>query len=411
MAKRRIKFKKSFRILFILLLIAFLGIFVFNYYLSLNKDNKSRNNDTEVEEKQEEIKVPKEYTASLFMVGDALIHSCVYQDAKQADGSYDFKPMLELIKPISSKYDLVYYNQETVLGGTELGLSNYPRFNSPYEVGDAFIDAGFNMVSLATNHTMDKGEAGVTNSVNYWKSKSNVVSSGQWTSFEQREEDVSRIYEVNGIKYAFFSYTTWTNGLETPTGKEYLNNVYSNEKALSDIEKVRDKVDVIIVAMHWGIEYSLGVSQNQEEIANYLSSLGVNIIIGAHPHVVEPVEYINDGKTFVIYSLGNFISDQEGNERLTGLMMSLKIKKVVDIDDSVHITIEDPHAELIYTKSYYNGKRNFKVYPYPQLDYTLLSNYTSLYEKYKNVVSSRYPELAWGVTGEEYSNGNIESQG
>ena len=166
------------------------------------------------------------------------------------------------------------------------------------------------------------------------------------------------------------------------------------------------KVDLIIVAMHWGIEYSLGVSPNQEEIANYLSSLGVQIIIGAHPHVVEPVEYINDGKTFVIYSLGNFISDQEGNERLTGLMMSLNIKKVVDVDDNVTVTIEDPRAELIYTKSY-RWPRNFKVYPYPQLTYELLGSKDTLYEKYMAVVSERYPELVWGVTGSDL-NGNSE---
>ena len=116
--------------------------------------------------------------------------------------------------------------------------------------------------------------------------------------------------------------------METPAGKEYLNNVYSPEKAANDIAKVRDLADVIIVAMHWGTEYSLNVSQQQIEIANYLSSLGVNIIIGAHPHVVEPIEYINNGKTLVIYSLGNFISDQVGIERLTGLMVTLNVKKV-----------------------------------------------------------------------------------
>ena len=136
-----------------------------------------------------------------------------------------------------------------------MGFSNYPRFNSPYEVGDAFIDAGFNMVSLATNHTMDKGEAGVLNSVAYWKKhKDKVVYSGQWSSFEDREEQTSQVYESNGIKYAFLSYTTWTNGLETPRGKEYLNNVYSDELAAADIAKIQDKVDVIIVAMHWGNE-------------------------------------------------------------------------------------------------------------------------------------------------------------
>lgn len=395
MAKKKIKVKKSIRIIVILLLIIILGIFALDFFDVSNYFHKKKMSS----KKQVEVLVPREYEASLFMVGDALIHSCVYNDARTGDGGYDFKPQIELIKPISSKYDLVYYNQETVLGGTELGLSNYPMFNSPQEVGDAFIDAGFNLVSLATNHTMDKGERGVTNSVNYWnKHKDKVATSGQWLSNEERDKSISTIYEKNGIKYAFISYTIWTNGLETPYGKEYLNNVYSEEKAKADIAKVKDKADIIIVAMHWGTEYYLGVDWQQTQIANFLASQGVQLIIGAHPHVVEPVEYINDGKTFVIYSLGNLISDQEGNERLTGLMMSVKIKKKVDVGGSVTVTVEDPHAELTYTKS--NYCKNFKVYPYSQLNNSILPNYESLRNKYQGVVSSRYSDLKWGVTGE-----------
>jgi len=345
-----------------------------------------------VEKKQEK----KEYRASLVMVGDALIHNSLYIDAKQADGSYDFKSMLEVTKPITSKYDLAYYNQETVLGGTKLGLSSYPRFNSPQEVGDAFIDSGFNLVSLATNHTMDCGETAVLSGLEYWNSKENVVTAGSYTSFEERDKE--KIYEVNGIKYAFFSYTTWTNGLVPPLGKEYLNNVYSDELAKADIERVRDKVDVVMVAMHWGTEYSLGVSAEQEKIAHYLSELGVDIIIGAHPHVVEPVEYI--GKTLVIYSLGNYISAQDTTEKLTGLMMSVELKKTVDKGITT-VSVENPKAELLYTKFNLRGKFNFKVYPYSQLNNTILPNYRSYYEKYKAVVTERYPELAFvDVAGE-----------
>lgn len=402
MAKRKVKAKKITKILLaIILIVAILvgGSFYYIYNFSLNKPKNP------VEDKKEEVikKEPKDYSARLFMVGDALIHDCVYTDAKrQGNGSYDFKPMIENIKAISSKYDFAYYNQETILGGTAMGLSHYPRFNSPHEVGDAFLDAGFNLVSLATNHTMDRGETGVINSVNYWKSKKDkAVYSGQWISHDERAYETSQIYEKNGIKYAFFSYTTWTNGLSTPKGKEYLNNVYSDELAYADISKVRDLVDVVIVAMHWGTEYSHGVSAEQTKIANYLSSIGTDIIIGAHPHVVEPVEYINNGKTFVIYSLGNVISAQIGNERLTGLMMEITIKKHVDENDNVTITLENPRAELIYTKYYTNPYcNNFKVYTYPQLNNSILPNYEALYGKFKNIVSSRYPELQWGVTGE-----------
>ena len=351
---------------------------------------------------EKEVKKDKDYTAKVFMVGDALIHSAVYEDARQSDGTYDFTPMLSAIKPISTKYDLAYYNQETILGGKDLGYSNYPRFNSPQEVGDAFVDAGFNLVSLATNHTMDKGEQGVLNSVAYWKTKSGVVSSGQWSSDEERNQSIATIHEVNNIKYAFISYTIWTNGLNTPTGKEYLNNLYSEEKAKADIEAVRDKVDFVIVAMHWGTEYSFKVDAKQEEIANYLSSLGVDIIIGAHPHVIQTVEYINNNKTFVVYSLGNFISDQNDVDNFTGLAFEVTLKKHVDVDDKVTNSVVEPKAELVYTTTtkVRGVNHNFKVVPYPNLTDNELKNHLSYYDSYKSIVNERYPELVWGLSGE-----------
>ena len=368
------KIRKILLIILILIILCISSIAVYEFYFNSSPIKKTK---TKVKKVQKE-----EYQASLVMVGDALIHSNIYLDAKKSDGTYDFKPMLELTKPITSKYDLAYYNQETILGGTSLGISSYPRFNSPTEVGDAFLDSGFNLVSLANNHTMDKGEQGVINSLNYWNEKKDVVHAGQYSSFDDR--DSVNVYEKNGIKYAFFSYTTWTNGLETPAGKEYLNNVYSNDKAQNDISKVRDSVDVVIVAMHWGNEYSLGVSDKQIEIANYLSSLGVDIIIGSHPHVVEPVEFI--GKTLVIYSLGNFISDQEGIERLTGLMMSVDIKKSVDSGITT-ISLDNLKADLVYTYSKYG--RGFKIYPYSELNNVILPDYREYYEKYKGVVMSK----------------------
>ncbi len=393
------KLKKFPKIVLSFLLVCAIGGGLF---LNLNNEKKDTTKSEPKKTVKKEEKKAVDYEAKIFMVGDALIHWGVYNDALQSDGSYDFKPQLEYIKPIASKYDLAYYNQETVLGGTELGVSSYPRFNTPQEEGDAFVDAGFNMVSLATNHTMDKGEAGVLNSVAYWKKHPDVAVSGQWSSAEERTASVAKVYEKNNIKYAFISYTIWTNGLETPVGKEYLNNVYSPEKAKADIESVRDKVDFVIVAMHWGTEYSLRTDSKQDEIAAYLSNLGVDLIIGAHPHVVQTVEYINDNKTFVVYSLGNFISDQLKVENYVGLAMEVTLKKHVDVDDSVTNTVVDPKAELLYTvTSQSRGySTNFKVIPYPKLDDSQLRNHNELYEKYKAIVNECYPNLTWGLTWE-----------
>lgn len=392
--RKRIKLKKN---ALIICLFLFLILCLCIFFLS-GKDKAikvPKENIPNVEIKDDE-KSPKVYEVKMIMVGDALIHDRLYNTVRNKDGSYDFKPTIQYIKPIITKYDLKYYNQETILGGAELGYSSYPQFNSPNEVGDAFLDAGFNLVSLATNHTMDKGERGVLNSVNYWKSKKNVVYSGQWSSWDERNE--VHVYDINGISYAFFSYTTWTNGLETPNGKEYLNNVYSDEKAANDISKIRDLVDVVIVAMHWGTEYSLDVSSSQEYIANYLAGLGVDLIIGSHPHVVEPVEYINNGKTFVIYSLGNFLSAQYGIDRLTGLMVEVTIKKVVDVDGTITVSIESPKAELTYTQT--NDYTKYRVYPYSKLNSTILPDYMNYYEYYKGIVSSKYQKLEWGLSGE-----------
>ena len=193
--KKKRKLKRPIKTLILLFLA---GIFLVSAgisYTYFSKKNPEKEKIYEVA-----IKIPEEKEASLVMIGDALIHSTVYQDAYQSDGSYDFKPMLSHIKPMVANYDLRYYNQETILGGSELGYSNYPRFNSPQEVGDAFLDAGFNLVSLATNHTMDKGEQGVLNSLAYWKDKP-AFTAGSYSSFEER--DRVKIKEINGIRYVF----------------------------------------------------------------------------------------------------------------------------------------------------------------------------------------------------------------
>ena len=165
---------------------------------------------------------------------------------------------------------------------------------------------------------------------------------------------------------------------------------------------VRDKVDFVIVAMHWGTEYSFKKDYKQDEIAAYLSDLGVDLIIGAHPHVIQTVEYINDNKTFVIYSLGNFISDQLDVDNYTGLAMEVTLKKHIDVDDSITNTVVDPKAELLYTVT--NQSRgystNFRVIPYPKLEDNQLRNHAALYEKYKAIVNENYPNLTWGLTWE-----------
>ncbi len=324
------------------------------------------------------------------MVGDALYHSGVYKDGLQSDGKYNYDYQLSELSPIIKNYDLAFYNQETILGGIELGLSSYPRFNSPKEVGDSFIKAGFNLISLANNHTLDGGEEAILNSINYWETK-NVTTAGSYKSFD--EQNQLPIYIKNGITFAFFAYTDTTNGLKTPNQKEYLVNIFNKEKVKNDINKIKDLVDIIIVSMHWGAEYTHEPTSTQKEEAEYLASLGVNIIIGSHPHVIQPIEHI--GNTIVIYSLGNFISGQDGLNKRIGLLASLDINKAIK-NNNTTITINNIKGDLLYT--YHNGHyRKFKVIPFSKLNNTILPDYENIKTTYESIINKNDPSIQVGT--------------
>lgn len=379
--------------IFVVLIILIIGIY-FGYNKLLNNHNNiSSDSKVNVDDNNHSTSI------SLIMAGDNLINDKLYNAAKKDDGSYDFKSMYSYIKDIVKNYDLAYYNQETILGGSEIGVSSYPAFNSPYEVGDATIDTGFNLVSLATNHTLDRGEKAIINSLNYWNNKSNVLTSGSYLSNNDRNK--VNIKEVNNITYTMLNYTYGTNGIKVPEGKEYLVNIWPctgnnpdndtkyqeyKEVVKEDILRVRDKVDLLIVAMHFGVEYTHVPTKYQIDMAEFLSSLGVDIIIGTHPHVIMPITYIND--TLVIYSLGNFLSAQDTNNdynTTVGLLSSIKITKNIDKDNNSSIELSDLNNELIYT----TNKDGYKIIPFSNPDIKdYLSDYERVYNKYANIVRS-----------------------
>ena len=395
--KRRRKLKiKNIIIAVVILIIILIGAFIGINKIFNNKPSDNNKPNTSQENNTKE----QTYSLSMIMAGDNLIHSSIYKDANTGTNNYDFTPMYELIKPIVSKYDVAYYNQETILGGKELGVSDYPAFNSPQEVGDAMIDAGFNLVSLATNHTMDSGEDAVLKSREYWNSKDDVLAVGSYSSFDEKDE-VNSVTK-NNITYTMLNYTYGTNGINVPNGKEYLVNVWPTDLTINDvnsdteyqnykkqvkedIEKVRDKVDVLIVAMHWGVEYTHEPTEYEKDMANYLAELGVDIVIGTHPHVIQPITWIDD--TLVIYSLGNLISAQyqdDNYNKMVGLLTSLEINKTVKGNET-DIVIDNVDNELIYT--YYSNWRNFKVVPFSNSQIaTYLPDYQSVYNTYKDIV-------------------------
>ena len=391
MTKRRRKIKKKFLFsIFFIIALPLLAYFSILYFTN-NKDSIFDNNNNKTENKNNNIKENEVYKINLIATGDGLIHNAVYSSYEQSDGSYDFSGALKYVKDIVKNYDIAYYNQETPFAGGE--PSGYPRFSTPSEFGDAMIDAGFNMISLATNHTYDKGENGVLNFYNYFKGKKDIVYNGIADSFESRNNFI--IGEKNNITYSMLSYTTSTNGLNAPSGKEYLVNVYDKEQVKEDILSLRDKVDVLIVAMHWGVEYVSEPNNSQIKIAEYLADLGVDIIIGTHPHVLQPITKIDD--TIVMYSLGNFISNQYGTDdynKLIGFMATLDITKTVSPDNEVTIDIDNLGGELIFTK--YNGNPittanhdGHIVIPFSMMtDDSYLTDYQRLYTKYSDILKS-----------------------
>ena len=372
MKKRRLKKTP----LIIILCVILGGCFVIAK--TTNKGTKA-NSDSKIVEKKSSKKAEKKSkkkSMSLVMVGDVLTHDSVLADALKEDGTYDFTPMFTYIKPIIKDYDLKYVNEESIIGGASFKYSGYPTFNAPDSIGDNLIDTGFNLIGLANNHAFDKGESAILYSNKYWGGK-DVITSGTYSSFEERDD--IKVYEKNGIKYAFLAYTTSLNGYTLSSDKSYLVNVYSDELVKDDINKIKDKVDVVIVAMHWGDEYTNTPTNSEREIAQYLSELGVDLVIGTHPHVVQPIEYV--GETLVIYSLGNFISNQLvlGLNPAIGLMVGVDI--TVDGDET-KVSIKE--KELLY--SYSDNSTNFKVIPFSKMSDDILADYKSIEEKYMSIV-------------------------
>lgn len=278
---------------------------------------------------EETTTTPPDVTVDIMMIGDILAHEGVYNSGLQADGTYNFDHLFKNIKSDISAADIRIVNQETILGGVELGLSGYPCFNSPYEIGVAEAKAGFNVILHATNHTLDKGLTGVENCLNFWKTNYPEMAV---LGINETEEDYNDIYVYNkdGFKIAILNYTYGTNGIAIPASKPYIVNMLDVDKITQDVTKAKEIADMVVVCPHWGTEYVYEPDSNQKYWTNLFLKLGVDVVIGAHPHVMEPVETLtrDDGHQMVVYySLGNFVSNQDKMPRMLGGMAKVTLVK------------------------------------------------------------------------------------
>lgn len=246
----------------------------------------------------------------IIMVGDMLIHDRIIASGLKEDGSYNYDHLFVNVKDFIQAADIAIVNQETIMGGKEYGYKGYPSFNSPYEVGDAEVKAGFNVILHATNHTLDKGKNAVLNCMDFWETKHPEVSYvGMNRTQEQR--DTIFIYEENGIKVAILNYTYSTNGNESPSDMPFIVNRFVEKEIVADIQKAEELADFTIVCPHWGKEYSLEINSFQKKWTKVFLENGVDLVIGAHPHVIEPIEWVTDEdghQMLVYYSLGNFVN-------------------------------------------------------------------------------------------------------
>ena len=389
MSKRKIK--KSIKKIFLFILL--IGI-VISGTICYKKFFKPKNLPI-IKEIPPEI-WPKVYKASMLATGDSLLHKPILNEAynKETD-KYDFKYIFNPIKDYINKFDIKYYNQESVFGGKEFGFSSYPLFNSPSDFGDNMVDLGFNLVSLASNHSADckkNAETCIKNSYNYWATK-NVTFDG--FNEDETMENKHNIGEKNGITYGFLNYTNTLNGLDSYIKNKYIIDLYDEERVKEEVTALRDKVDVLIVAMHWhknSPEYSFNPTSSNKEIARYLDSLGVDIILGTYSHCLQPYEFLENG-ALVFYSLGNLVSNQiylnnSGYHPYVGaigMLATLDITKTVYEDGTKEIKIDNLGAELIIC----NSKKwlyGYEIIPFSQIDSSKLSNYESIYKEYTSYV-------------------------
>ena len=304
-------------------------------------------------------------TVRVFAAGDNLIHSPIYQQAKNksSGGGYNFDDAYRHVAKLVAPADLAILNQETPIAGDLFPLSNYPLFNSPTQLGDKMIALGFNVVSHSNNHILDKGEKGLLATLDYWRSR-NVLVYGAYRD----EESLNTIptKEINGITFSFVGFMEHTNGLRLPEAST-ARLVYTSETETMRrlIQKANELSDVVVVSVHWGVEVTSTITEQQRSLARFFADCGADVVIGTQPHTLQSMEYLSnpDGsRTFVAYSLGNFISAQQNNLAMIGVTVDFNVSK--SLADG-KISIQDVKAIPVITH-YGPGYADVTVYPYDE---------------------------------------------
>ena len=327
---------------------------------ALQKKSNSQEKNAESEQ---------ETSARIMANGDLLYHDIIYISAKKSDGTYDFHENFEYVKPWLKQADLVIGDFEGTVNKDHY-LAGYPLFNAPGEVMDAIKDAGYQVLDLAHNHILDSQIEGVVSTADAIE-KAGMTPVGVYTH-ESRDKAPLVIKEVNGIKVAILAYSYGFNGIEQSISQEDYNRYLSDldeDKMKAEIERAEKEADITIIMPQMGVEYQIEPTEEQKKLYHKMIDWGADIIFGGHPHVVEPAETVEkDGdKKLIIYSMGNFISNQRietmqdvENAKWTerGVLMDVTIKK-----KSGKTTIETAQAHPSWVSRTPKGGYSPEGYP------------------------------------------------
>lgn len=282
-----------------------------------------------------------EKTVTIAAMGDMIAHDTITSNAKTSAG-YDYTKYFRKINSLYKSSDVVFCNQESLSAGESYGISGYPAFNAPTQYAADLQTAGCNVINLANNHMADKGQQALDATVAEWKKLKPLAYAGA-NRTEQEQRQV-RYFEKNGIKFAFLAFADFSNNKDIT---KYALNLYHDEALVKSlVEEARKNADVVLVSMHWGDEDSHEVNQDQRGQVTKLAELGVDVVIGTGPHVLQEAEYVlrnGGGKMFVWYSIGNMLSSQLELDQLTGGVAKITVRKSGDT-----IVIENPEFTPTY---------------------------------------------------------------
>ncbi len=298
---------------------------------------------------------------TLIMVGDILLHNPVEKSALQEDGTYDFDAIFAHTRDAITDADLALVNQEVIIGGEQLGISGYPCFNAPFAVSDSLVDAGFDIVCHATNHALDKGKAGILSCCQNWEEAYPAITV---LGIHDSAEDAAAMPYLYTIKadtsnlenhtssssdeltIAILNYTYGTNGIPLPKDMPYAVDLLDEQKVISEIQIAENLADFTIVCPHWGTEYRTEPDAYQKKWTQIFLENGVDLVIGTHPHVIEPVEWVKDEETghemLVYYSLGNFVNWTASSGRsIANRMVGGMAKVTITLNEEGNAIISD----------------------------------------------------------------------